>query len=91
MLEGYEFEGWFLKDGTEFKFEQIQTKSATLYAKYSGNEGIIYVASEEGVDAITNTLNYGLLITGGALVAVGITVCVICVKKGAGNGKKKAD
>lgn len=89
VLEGYAFEGWFLKDGTAFEFDKIQTKSVTLYAKYSGDGGIVYLSSEDDVDVPTGTLNYSLLIAGATLVVVAMAVCVACVKKGACNGKKK--
>lgn len=51
-LTGCQFLGWVTGDGKEFKFGQFTTKSVILYAKWSNDAGIVYIADKvEGTDS----------------------------------------
>lgn len=82
-LEGNTFEGWFTSDGTEFDFDQLLTKSTTVYAKWS---------SVEFVSQKTERTNVMPYIYGGAAVII-LAVAGICggfiVKRGSKYAEKK--
>lgn len=48
ILTDCTFEGWCTADGKEFDFDTIVTKSKTLYAKWSDNAGVEYLAVGDG-------------------------------------------
>lgn len=85
-MKGYEFEGWYTSDGDEFDFKQIVTESVTLYAKWSGDGGITFVASEEQTPATNMVFFVGI---GAATLVAGIAVCVLLIRKGLKNDKNK--
>lgn len=86
-MEGYEFQGWYTSEGEEFNFEQIVTESATLYAKWSGDGGITFLAGDE----VTQESNSAYLLfgAGGLLLLVGLIICVFFIRKGMKNGSIK--
>ena len=67
-LEGYTFAGWYTLDGTEYDFDAIVTKSATVYAKWINGKGITYLAYEN-VPAASNN---GSILTWVICVCVGL-------------------
>ena len=91
-MENYDFEGWFTKDGEEYDFEQIVTESKTLYAKWSGDGGIIFTANDEPVKGAFDA-TYIFIGSGAVLLVAGLAVCVVFIRKGIkdGNSKKKTN
>ena len=86
-LEGKEFEGWYTKDGKEFDFEQVVTKSITLYAKWSGEKWEV-PATEDVTGTKLGEVNPILYIAGCAFIVVAATVCgVIIIKRGKRHAK----
>ena len=84
VMEGYEFIGWHTSDGTEFDFNQVVTESVTLYAKWSGDEGITFLAKDTAFNG-----NY-LYITAGTLVLIaGLVVGVTFVVRSMKNERSK--
>lgn len=86
VMEGYEFKGWCTSDGKEFDFKQIVTESDTLYAKWSGDGGVTFLASENiktGMD-----MTYILFGAGILAILVGVTVSVMFIKRGLKNESK---
>lgn len=67
-MEGYTFAGWYTLDGTEYDFDAIVTKSATVYAKWINGKGITYLAYEN-VPAASNN---GSILTWVICVCVGL-------------------
>lgn len=90
VMEGYEFQGWCLKDGTEYNFDKIVNKSVTLYAKWSGDGGITFLADEKQKAA--SALPMFLWIIGGVVIlAASVVIGAVCIRKGvshAGDSKK---
>lgn len=84
-MEGYEFQGWYTSDGTEYNFDSIVTKSDVVYAKWSDDAGITFLAGGNGT---TNVSEYLVYAAGTLLVLVGLTVCIILARKGVKHGKK---
>lgn len=72
IKEGKEFEGWYTEDGKQFDFEQIVTKSTTLYAKYEGEE----IQVEESNVAMVSVI----VMIAFAIVLAGIVI--LLVKRG---------
>lgn len=70
VKEGYEFKGWYTSDDKEFDFDQIVTKSVSLFAKY------------EKV-AATDTSVLPIVLGGVAIVVVaaGAVVAVLTLKR----------
>lgn len=89
-MEGYDFEGWCLKDGTEFDFEKMVTESTVLYAKYSGDGGKVFVANDEIKKTTGETLLISILISI-SILAVGIVTFILILKRGKTNGKEKKE
>lgn len=85
-MEGYEFQGWYTSDGEEYDFEQIVTKSDTLYAKWSGDGGVSFLASEEIEQSFNST--YLMVGAGIVLILAGLAVCVLFIRKGLKNESK---
>ncbi len=84
VMEGYEFIGWHTSDGTEFDFNQVVTESVTLYAKWSGDEGITFLAKDTAFNG-----NY-LYITAGTVVLIaGLVVGVTFVVRSMKNERSK--
>lgn len=75
-LEGCEFLGWYRKDGSEYDFTQLVTESATLYAKWSGEGGVVFVSEENNVG------QYVMLGVSILALAGGLTACVVFIRKG---------
>lgn len=89
-MEGYEFEGWCLKDGTEFDFEKMVTESTVLYAKYSGDGGKVFIANGEIDEPAGASLLAPILISV-SILAVGVVAFVLIMKRGQANGKEKKE
>lgn len=87
-MEGYEFEGWCLSDGTTYEFDKIVTESTTLYAKYSGDGGVTFLAGldEDGTIGIQTT-DILLIVAGAVILLGGLAVCIWLAKKGQKNGQ----
>lgn len=88
-LEGYEFQGWYTSDKKEFDFNTIVTESTTLYAKWSGDGGVTFIADDEAkdVEKSIDKTTMGILIAGGiGLVLVGLVICVGFIRKGIKHG-----
>lgn len=84
-LEGNDFEGWYTREGQEFDFDRIVTKSVTLYAKWSDTEWIEETAKFDVVPYLFAGI--GILILVAAIVCGGIII-----KRGdVGNGKKQKE
>ena len=83
-MKGYEFLGWHTSDGTEFDFNQVVTESVTLYAKWSGDGGITFLANDTIFDGTY------IYITAGALVLiVGLVIGVTFIVRSMKNGRSK--
>ncbi len=82
-LDDNTFEGWFTSDGKEFDFDQLLTKSTTVYAKWSDVE---FVSQETGG---ANVMPY---IYGGGAVVILATAGVcggFIIKRGNNYAEKK--
>ena len=87
-LEGYEFEGWCLIDGTFFDFDKIVTESTTLYAKYSGDGGITFLAgAEEENTSGVEIPDIVWVVAGIILLFIGSVICILFIRKGYKNGR----
>ena len=85
-LKDCEFLGWCRKDGTEFDFEQYVTESVTLYAKWSGDGGKVFLASESLMEKLTPYL----LVGGGTVIlVVALIGCALMIQKGDSKRGKK--
>lgn len=83
VLKGCEFMGWCTKDGEEFDFESIITESVTLYAKWSGDGGVTFISTGNGV------LQPVQIAAGAAIVLLALLVSALIVKGGVKHGKRK--
>lgn len=79
IMEGYEFLGWHTSDGTEFDFNQVVTESVTLYAKWSGDEGVTFLANNNAFDGTYLYITAGALVLIAGLV-IGVTFMVRSMK-----------
>ena len=85
--KGYEFVGWYLGNDEAYDFDSVATESVTLYAKWSGEDGVEYVSTGQ---VIKEERNYAPIITivASALISAGcITGSILILKKG--KGKKQ--
>lgn len=82
--DGSDFEGWTTKDGKDFDFNTIVTKSVTLYAKWSG-EAEREMASMLTAKTVSDYSPYISIVAGILILAGGMTGCVLLIRKG---GKK---
>ena len=87
VMEGYQFEGWHTREGNTFDFDGIVTESITLYAKWSGDGGVTFLAK----DVANDTVDFSptLIGTGIVLLAVGVAACTVLIRKGVNNEKRK--
>ena len=84
----YEFKGWYKSDGTEYDFNQLVTESATLYAKWSGDGGVEFLAEDANGEWLIDKGPF-LIVSGSILVAVGLAVCVMTIRKEKRKGHVK--
>jgi len=67
-LKGCTFEGWCTIDGTAYDFDEIVTQSKIVYAKWTNDAGVTYLALEgtsqqSGGNAIVIVISALLLLT----------------------------
>ena len=82
-LENCKFEGWYTSDDKKFDFDQIVTKSLTLYAKWSGNDGKVFTS--KNMNAVTGkspVIEVVSLCISGILLISGIAAFLLFVRKG---------
>lgn len=84
-LEGNKFEGWYTRDGKEFNFDKVVTKSVTLYAKWSDTEWLEQVDKLDTAPYIFTGL--GILI----LAVAGVCGGIIIKKGDVRNGKRQKE
>ena len=87
IMEGHEFQGWYTSDGKEYDFEQIVTKSDILYAKWSGDGGVTFLASEMVEETAVNTTHI-IFGVGAFLLLAGWGICIWMIRKGMKHGRK---
>ena len=83
VLKGYEFEGWCLDDGSAYDFDEVVTESAIVYAKYSGDGGIVYLANKDipETDNAGHSVSVVAIAIGAGLLLTGAVVCVLLIMK----------
>lgn len=82
-LKDCEFLGWYTKDGEEYDFNQLVTESKTLYAKWSGEGGVVFLSE-------SNVMTYVLLGVSVLSLAAGVVACVLFIRRGVkNNGNEK--
>ena len=85
-MEGYEFQGWYTSDGEEYDFEQLVTETSILYARWSDDGGVSFLANET-IEQPANLTALWIGI-GVVLVLAGLAVCVLFIRKGLKNESK---
>lgn len=91
VLEDYTFEGWCTADGKAFAFDTMVIESKTLYAKWSDNAGIEYLATGQGeLKARRDTVLYWTI--AGCVILVLATVAggVLMIRGGMKYGSKQS-
>lgn len=87
-LKGYEFVEWCLADGSKYDFDTIVTESAIVYAKFSGDGGVVYVSNEEIPQEMSSNLLFPIVVGAVLLITGGVVCAVLIGKKGKRNDGK---
>ena len=87
--EGDEFLGWYLGNGTEYKFDNVILESITLYAKWRDGDGHEYLAVNQEIE---KSFDYEpvIAISASVLVLLGIVTGYIILIKKRGKKNEKA-
>ena len=93
VMEDCTFVSWCTADGKEFDFNSIVSESKTLYAKWTDDAGVVYMALDSGKLQAQRDFNTYAVIGVSALVAVLTIVCGAFMIRGGvrygSNSKKK--
>lgn len=81
-LEGCEFKGWYTGQGKKFEFNKVQTKSVVLYAKWTNDAGVDFLATDSaGVVSMSDLAPY-IAITSSVVLFAAAAVAGILILKG---------
>lgn len=91
ILEDCIFEGWCTADGKEFDFDTIITKSKTLYAKWSDNAGVEYLAVGDGKLQVQRDYTPYIVVGGCVVLAfAAVTGSALMIRGGMRYGSNKS-
>lgn len=86
--EGNSFKGWYLGDATEYDFNNVVSKSITLYAKWQDGDGNEYLAVDTPINNQEKGFELGpvVAITASVLIEVlAVVACVMIIRKKVGK------
>ena len=81
-LDGCSFEGWCTSDGAAYDFETMVTESVTVYAKWTNDAGVTYLASEYVPAADTGMPGYVIVIICTVMAVAAAALCIYIIKGG---------
>lgn len=82
-LEGKQFEGWYTSEGEQYSFEDIVSKSITLYAKWNETD---YVSSVIEPDYTP----YVAVASGALFIILSAVGCVMVIRRRRKDDFKKS-
>lgn len=83
VLDGYQFEGWCLNDGTPYDFEQMVHESITLYAKYVDENGDTLLADDDSDMRAKPVALY--IAIGSSILLVAVVVSILIIRRRSRN------
>ena len=81
-LKGCTFEGWCTIDGTPYGFDAIVVKSNTVYAKWSNDAGVTYLAVEGAPQKAEDGTNTAAIVISALMVLASVVAAVLIIKGG---------
>ena len=81
-MDGCSFEGWCTSDGAAYDFETMVTESVTVYAKWTNDAGVTYLASEYVPAADTGMPGYVIVIICTVMAVAAAALCIYIIKGG---------
>ena len=81
-LKGCTFEGWCTIDGTAYDFDEIVTQSRILYAKWTNNAGVTYLAVEGAPQKAEGGTNTAAIVISALMVLASVVAAVLIIKGG---------
>lgn len=91
VLKSYKFEGWCTADGNAFDFDKMVTDSKILYAKWSNNAGVEYLAVDDGKLEAQRDYTPHIIIGGCVVLAlIAVTGSVLMIRGGVRYGRKSS-
>jgi len=92
VMKDCTFKGWCTADGKEFDFDAIVTESKTLYAKWSDNAGIEYLATSDGELQVQRDYTPYIVIGGCIVLAlVAVAGSALMIRGGMRYGSNKKE
>lgn len=92
QLEGCTFEGWCTIERTNYDFDMMVTESKTLYAKWSDDAGVEYIAvGENEIVALDTLTSYVIVILCAVLPVIAVVVSIFIIRGGLKGGKKEKE
>lgn len=82
QLSGCTFEGWCTIDGTPYDFDAIVVKSKTVYAKWSDNAGVTYLAVEGAPQKAEGGTNTAAIVISALMVLASVVAAVLIIRGG---------
>lgn len=81
-LKGCTFEGWCTIDGTAYDFDEIVTQSKILYAKWTNNAGVTYLAVEGAPQKAEGGTNTAAIVISVLMVMASVVAAVLIIRGG---------
>ena len=81
-LKGCTFEGWCTIDGTAYDFDEIVTQSKILYAKWTNNAGVTYLAVEGAPQKAEGGTNTAAIVISVLMVLASVVAAVLIIRGG---------
>ncbi|MBO5347468.1 MAG: InlB B-repeat-containing protein, partial [Lachnospiraceae bacterium] len=81
-LKGCTFEGWCTIDGTAYDFDEIVTQSKIVYAKWTNNAGVTYLAVEGAPQKAEGGTNTAAVVISVLMVMASVVAAVLIIRGG---------